>query len=561
MKNSSAKTNTPRAPSKLRGNLLLALISTLLCLLAAEVGLRVIQSRRAPITLRDLETRRRQFEGREVTLGHIVVASENPGLVYELIPNLDVQWWGLPVRINSWGFRDDEFATNTPPETVRIAVLGDSSAFGWKVRKEDSYPDALEQILNRFSSGPTFEVMNFAVPGYNTAMERELLRAKVLRVKPDLVVLHFEVNDMDLPNFVKKPVNHWRLNRCYLWEFLSRRRSRWSSERANGARAGPIGLADLPMKKDEHGFWRYTAERERIPPELTGMVGEENCKAAISDIKRMCEGKGIPAVFVLNPISVDKYSETSRAIHDPLFAAYAQAARGAGFAIADPSMTIREFLEAQKLESRDLWIDPQNLDGHPAPPRLSLIALEIAKVLLANDMLPPGGIDRTRHDQLLAAFVRRAVSQWASMERGKPPQLAGRAITILPADPESEATYLGEGWYPREVNSYGEVFRWTKPKAQLLLPPTTRLVIEVGTGPRRPGPSDQAFILDGQVLRSRFTRRNGRAWFEVSMPESAAQKRDNPLRLVIKSKRVERLPPAEKRDLGLLVYRVMIETP
>jgi len=556
--------NRPTTRPRLRTNLAVAVCSTLVCLALIEIGLRVIAGRQAPVTLAELEARRDYFKGREINLGHMLTASPNPRLVYELIPSLDVLWAGHEVKTNSDGCRDDEFVRPKPAGTIRIAVLGDSTSFGWKVDEQDAYPDVLEQVFNQFSKGPKFDVMNFALPGYNTAMERESLVAKGLPLEPDLVVLQFEGNDVDLPNFIKKPESHWRLNRCYLWEFLKTRRPRGARQQAQEPKGEFPGLEVVPLVKDEKGLLRCKLDESRIPPELRDMVGVENCQKAIRDIGRLCKEKGVRTVFVLNPNYVENYNQNRRMEQDRVVGPFVQAARDGGMVIADPTLPILEFLHAHNLKSPDLWVEPQTRDAHPAPPRHSLIAMEIARVILENDLLPNGAVDKARLKELSAALLERANSQWEAIERKEIPSLSATAITILPADAEREKLLLGEGWYGRETNAAAEKFRWCSPNAKLLLPPVKRLVMEVGTDwPQEIGPPDQEFILDGQSLPYRVAQRKGRGWFDIAIPQTATQKPDRWLELTIKTKRLEipGIAKRDQRDLGLQVYRIVIETP
>jgi hypothetical protein len=62
----------------------------------------------------------------------------------------------------------------------------------------------LERQLNELSSGKKYEVINFAVPGYNTAIEVEVFKQECLRYDPDLVIMHFNTNDYDVPGFMNR---------------------------------------------------------------------------------------------------------------------------------------------------------------------------------------------------------------------------------------------------------------------------------------------------------------------------------------------------------------------
>jgi hypothetical protein len=95
------------------------------------------------------------------------------------------------VRINSDGQRDREHARTKPPDTVRIAVLGDSFAEAMHVPMEQTFWSLLERRLEECHAfaGKHVEVLNFGVSGYGTAQELMTLRQKVWDYSPDIIVL------------------------------------------------------------------------------------------------------------------------------------------------------------------------------------------------------------------------------------------------------------------------------------------------------------------------------------------------------------------------------------
>lgn len=102
------------------------------------------------------------------------------------------------VKINSKGFRDHEYHEEKRENTLRIIVLGDSFTFGVGVTLENAYPKQLEKMLNKKSSSRPVEILNMGVPGYNTYQELILLKEVGLNYKPDLVIVGFVLNDVDL---------------------------------------------------------------------------------------------------------------------------------------------------------------------------------------------------------------------------------------------------------------------------------------------------------------------------------------------------------------------------
>ena len=129
--------------------------------------------------------------------------SENPILHAELIPNHYQLFNGFTVKlnttiikINSEGFRDEEYSAEKPPNTVRIIALGDSFTFGWGVNLSNTYVKVLERKLNEMNTTINFQVMNFGVPGYNTLEEIEFLKQKGLKYKPDIVLVGYAAGDL-----------------------------------------------------------------------------------------------------------------------------------------------------------------------------------------------------------------------------------------------------------------------------------------------------------------------------------------------------------------------------
>jgi hypothetical protein len=97
------------------------------------------------------------------------------------------------VRINSHGFRDRERAYEKAPETIRIAVLGNSWTEALQVPLDKTYCSVLEQkvVQSACFAGKRVEVLNFGVAGYSTGQELLLLRQEVWRYHPDIILVAF----------------------------------------------------------------------------------------------------------------------------------------------------------------------------------------------------------------------------------------------------------------------------------------------------------------------------------------------------------------------------------
>lgn len=136
----------------------------------------------------------------------------DPELGQRLAPGYDGWFAGVPVHINSLGFRDDrEYALDKPPGTFRILVLGDSVTFGHGALSNTTYPYLLEQRLKQWRPDVKWEVWNLGVPGYNTRQELKVLERVGPRYQPDLVVVGFYENDLQDNDVSTEPTVRRRL--------------------------------------------------------------------------------------------------------------------------------------------------------------------------------------------------------------------------------------------------------------------------------------------------------------------------------------------------------------
>ena len=103
------------------------------------------------------------------------------------------------IKINRDGMRGSVFAKAKPPNTLRIAVLGDSMTEGSQVAVKNLFSSILENDLNKCNlfGEKKVEVINFGVSDYGTAQELIVLREKVWFYDPDFVLLAiFTQNDI-----------------------------------------------------------------------------------------------------------------------------------------------------------------------------------------------------------------------------------------------------------------------------------------------------------------------------------------------------------------------------
>ena len=106
---------------------------------------------------------------------------------------------GAPVAFNRFGLRDRDYAVQKPAGTLRIIALGDSMTFGVGVPEPRTFPRVTEALLNESTGrSPAVEVLNFGIPGYNTLQEMTEFKELGVPLRPDIVVVGFLYNDLEL---------------------------------------------------------------------------------------------------------------------------------------------------------------------------------------------------------------------------------------------------------------------------------------------------------------------------------------------------------------------------
>jgi lysophospholipase L1-like esterase len=167
------RANSSATKSALR-QCLLQLVAILITLAAIELILRTAD-------LRYLRDGHRP--------GHSAVHRYDAELGWFPAPNSSVLFTGsrtITARHNSLGLRDIEHDDASKPT---IMFVGDSFVWGYDVEADDRFTEVLRARL------PKMRMVNAGVTGYGNDQEYLLLRRLWDRIKPDVVVLIFCVNN------------------------------------------------------------------------------------------------------------------------------------------------------------------------------------------------------------------------------------------------------------------------------------------------------------------------------------------------------------------------------
>jgi len=189
-----------------RRRLLLKLLTLLIGIIAAlamlEIGLR-IAGYSSP-----------EFYETDETLG------------YRLIPGMS-GWYTREgrswVEINSDGFRDVDHSIDKPAGVYRVAVIGDSYVEALQVDRGEMFTNYVAPAATNCDAfgGKRIETLTFGVSGYGTAQELLMLREKVWKYSPDLVLLVFTTNNDVSDNlrvFKQSPIPYFEIRNGQLFE-------------------------------------------------------------------------------------------------------------------------------------------------------------------------------------------------------------------------------------------------------------------------------------------------------------------------------------------------------
>lgn len=265
--------------------------------------------------------------------------------------------FNIPIRINSLGYRDDEFPLKKTSR-LRILAIGDSFTFGYAGTSDEAYPNVVERELKARLGMDDVEVINagFAACQYPDTYYL-YLKDRGLALEPDLITVGLFVgNDLDhdlagentwpevnadgLPTRIQNSLAH--VENGY---WVSRNRSlryRLPVVRDSHIAQALISLlrAAGPEKPRTYNQWIYRKDYE---PRTTEAV--ERVEELLLAMKALADARSIPIVFVVMPTREQVYPEDYDFSADAFMAEYE---------LDKPQRLLGEFFEAHGMTELDL---------------------------------------------------------------------------------------------------------------------------------------------------------------------------------------------------------------
>ena len=164
-------------------NLLAAVLLLGLALVVAEVGLGWLAPPKPPAVTSQADAAVQQLLVPSATRHH------------ELKRSARLRMLGGPeFKTSSLGLRQTP-DSRTGRNALRVLFLGDETVLSARVGSKESLPGRLEQFLERATQRQV-HVINGGIPGYSPLLSWLAFRHELHRLEPDLVILHFGMNDV-----------------------------------------------------------------------------------------------------------------------------------------------------------------------------------------------------------------------------------------------------------------------------------------------------------------------------------------------------------------------------
>jgi hypothetical protein len=165
---------------RLLPNIVLFLVTSFICLLILEIGMRVVWGNPSPFLYPQVKHQAVR------PYGYKLVANQSGTYTLD-----------KPVRSNAQGFRGGPWVTPRDTTVPRVMIIGDSFTFGNNAAEEDTYAAVLGQLLEKKIG--RVEVLNAGVGGWNIDNEAEFFVSEGVGYRADVVVLGFFHNDFQPP--------------------------------------------------------------------------------------------------------------------------------------------------------------------------------------------------------------------------------------------------------------------------------------------------------------------------------------------------------------------------
>lgn len=179
-----------RMPKNLRQNIRLLFFTILFMLVAGEIGLRFLDKYKLANELSGSK-RYQSVYAKVECIGNLKIYSPN------LITSSKNKEFTISIKTNNEGLCDNNFTINKPKDEIRIAAIGDSYTQGIGTTYDSTWVNQLKQLLQNKNPEKKINLLNAGVGGSDPFFYYMLLKYRMLKYKPDIVIITFNQSDID----------------------------------------------------------------------------------------------------------------------------------------------------------------------------------------------------------------------------------------------------------------------------------------------------------------------------------------------------------------------------
>lgn len=396
------------SPSKPKRRIWFALAAVafgiVVALVVTQIAIWALLNWRARATLATITADVKNDPGAVVDLKDVVYPVEDNDVVYRLKPGSMGLMNDAPIHINASGFNDDPVADPKPENGLRIAALGDSFSFGWRLPQDKIWSNRLEAALGELAGARPVEIVNCGVPGYNSVMEVAAFIQDDAKLQCDAVVVQYFVNDGVVPNFMLRDYRDTvSIFRPATWKSLG---EVLSKPMEFVLVFFPEGDVHQPANGPE------TLDPAQVPEKYMHHLGREAVAGAYRKLADYTRERGIPVWILLPGDNIIPGVKS-----DPRYDEVRSICAEAGLPIVECYSEISAFLEETGLDKNFIMSKPA-FDTHPG----ALAQDVMARCLLepvAKALLPEAGDDAIRR---VASEMKRRDAELAERLTRRDPE-------------------------------------------------------------------------------------------------------------------------------------------
>jgi hypothetical protein len=312
---------------------------------------------------------------KRVSIRSLIDFDDDPQVMYKLRSGLDTELQESRVLTDESGVRVGTASPGVPEQSIRVALIGDSSSFGWRVNYEDSFGEKLRSALEVMAGSPVV-LRNYSVPGYNASQEFHVFVNKILAFNPGLLIVLHDHND-------SQPTG---------WGYVGWMPPEYGDNVLHSALLKVV-LRQLKKMKDKPVLMEADGQNEYMGEYCVKGPLYEVMMESRRALMEAAHARGIPVLIVVfnaNVAADDDYvtSDTYLRLHKNTSDRFRQM----GYEVLDLYPQYQQMLkQAGMKDMHTLWVDAE--DHHPNP----LGHTFIAEVLLRHIEATP---------QLKRVFVR-----------------------------------------------------------------------------------------------------------------------------------------------------------